>query len=72
MSSPDLPSLPLPDASDSDHQAVRLLFDNTYARLPERFYVRINPTQVATPRLVKLNVELALSLELEPHALASD
>src|SRR5258705_11438328 len=72
MSSPDLPSMPLPDTSDSDRQAVRLGFDNTYARLPERFYARVNPTPVATPRLVKLNLELARSLELDPHALASE
>ena len=50
--------MPLPDTSDSDREAVRLGFDNTYARLPERFYARVNPTPVATPRLVKLNLEL--------------
>ena len=72
MSSPDLRSMLLPDTSDSDPQAVRLGFDNTYARLPERFYARVNPTPVATPRLVKLNLELARSLELDPHALASE
>ena len=64
--------MPLPETSDSDRQAVRLGFDNTYARLPERFYARVNPTPVATPRLVKLNLELARSLELDPHALASE
>src|ERR1700728_3860034 len=72
MSSPDLPSEPLPDTSNSDRQAVRLGFDNTYARLPERFYARVSPTPVATPRLVKLNLELARSLQLDPHALASE
>jgi serine/tyrosine/threonine adenylyltransferase len=72
MSSPDLPSVPLPDTSDSDRQAVRLAFDNTYARLPERFYARLDPTPVATPRLVKLNMELARSLGLDPDALASE
>src|ERR1700729_2716419 len=71
MRSPNLPSMPLSNVSNSD-QAVRLGFDNTYARLPERFYARVNPTPVATPRLVKLNVELARSLELDPHALASE
>ena len=34
-------------------------FDNSYARLPERFYARVSPTAVAAPRLVKLNTELA-------------
>src|SRR6202453_4694745 len=72
MSSPDLRSMLLPDTSDSDPQTVRLRFDNTYARLPERFYARVSPTPVATPRLVKLNLELARSLELDPHALASE
>src|ERR1700727_1891282 len=67
MSSPDLPSMQLPDTSDSDREAVRLGFDNTYARLPERFYARVNPTPVATPRLVKLNLGLARSLELVPQ-----
>jgi uncharacterized protein YdiU (UPF0061 family) len=46
-------------------------FANTYARLPERFYARVNPTPVAAPRLVKLNVELAWNLGLDPEALAS-
>jgi serine/tyrosine/threonine adenylyltransferase len=64
--------MPLPDTSNSDRQAVRLGFDNTYARLPERFYARVSPTPVATPRLVKLNLELARSLQLDPHALASE
>src|SRR5271156_1617156 len=72
MSSPDLPSMPLPDTSNSDRPGVCLGFDNTYARLPERFYARVNPTPVATPRLVKLNLELARRLGLDPHALASE
>src|SRR6201996_9609916 len=46
-------------------------FENTYARLPEHFYARLNPTPVAAPRLVKLNVELARELGLNPEALAS-
>src|ERR1700734_1396938 len=70
MSSLDLPSEPLPDTSNSDRQAVRLGFDNTYARLPERFYARVSPTPVATPRFVKLNLELARSLGLDPDQLA--
>src|ERR1700721_993052 len=72
MSSPDLPSTPLPDTSNSDCQAVRFGFDTTYARLPDRFYARLNPTPVATPALGKLNLGLARSLQLDPQALASD
>jgi serine/tyrosine/threonine adenylyltransferase len=39
-------------------------FENTYARLPERFFARISPTPVAAPRLVRLNEELARELRL--------
>jgi uncharacterized protein YdiU (UPF0061 family) len=46
-------------------------FDNSYARLPERFYARLKPTPVAAPKLVALNRGLAEELELEPDALAS-
>ena len=71
MSSADSSAIALPAASDSDGPAVRFGFDNTYARLPERFYTRINPAPVAAPRLIKVNVELARSLGLDPAALAS-
>jgi uncharacterized protein YdiU (UPF0061 family) len=61
-----------PDASVIASPApVRFAFENTYARLPERFYARLDPTPVAAPRLVKLNVELARNLGLDPDALAS-
>jgi uncharacterized protein YdiU (UPF0061 family) len=46
-------------------------FDNTYARLPDRFFARLAPTPVAAPRLVRLNRELALQLGLDPDRLAS-
>jgi uncharacterized protein YdiU (UPF0061 family) len=47
-------------------------FENSYARLPERFYSRLDPTPVAAPRLVKVNVELARALRLDADALASE
>jgi hypothetical protein len=34
-------------------------FDNSYARLPDRFFARLRPTPVAAPRLVRLNKKLA-------------
>jgi uncharacterized protein YdiU (UPF0061 family) len=46
-------------------------FDNSYARLPERFYASVMPTSVAAPRLVKLNGPLADMLGLDPGLLAS-
>jgi uncharacterized protein YdiU (UPF0061 family) len=44
-------------------------FENSYARLPERFYARLDPTPVAAPRLVRLNAALAECLGLDPAAL---
>ena len=51
--------------------ATFLPFENSYARLPERFYARLAPTQVRAPRLVKLNEALARELGLDPAYLAS-
>jgi uncharacterized protein YdiU (UPF0061 family) len=48
-----------------------LALENSYARLPERFFARLPPTRVAAPRLVKLNVALARDLGLDPDFLAS-
>jgi len=55
----------------TDASGLSLPFDNSYARLPERFYARLPPTPVAAPRLLKLNVALARQLGLDPDALAS-
>lgn len=46
-------------------------FDNSYARLPERFYAKLPPTPVSAPRLLKLNLALAHELGLDPDVLAS-
>ena len=45
-------------------------FDNSYARLPENFYARVNPTPVAAPQLVRVNERLAVRLGLDARALA--
>ena len=45
--------------------------DNSYARLPDRFYARLAPTPVGAPRTLKLNVALARALGLDPDVLAS-
>ena len=50
---------------------LSFVFDNSYARLPERFYARLDPTPVAAPRLLKLNGALAADLGLDAAALAS-
>src|SRR4029077_16312089 len=46
-------------------------FDNSYARLPDRFFARLRPTPVAAPPLVRPNVKLALALGLDPEKLAA-
>ena len=46
-------------------------FDNSYARLPDRFFARLPPTPVAAPRLVRLNEKLAWHLDLDPGKLAA-
>jgi uncharacterized protein YdiU (UPF0061 family) len=48
---------------------IRWPFDNSYARLPERFYARLPPTPVRAPRLIKLNEALACELGLDPRLL---
>ena len=46
-------------------------FDNSYARLPEHFYARLSPTPVADPRIIRVNQDLAVSLNLDPDFLRS-
>jgi protein adenylyltransferase len=46
-------------------------FDNSYARLPDRFYAKLPPTPVAAPRLIRLNTPLARELGLDPDELAT-
>jgi uncharacterized protein YdiU (UPF0061 family) len=44
-------------------------FDNSYANLPEAFYVRQNPVPVRAPELVVFNAPLAQALGLNPDIL---
>lgn len=61
-------SVDLPGASAS---RPLFAFDNSYARLPDRFYARLAPTAVAAPRLIRLNARLAALLGADPGCLAS-
>ncbi|MEH3118930.1 MAG: YdiU family protein [Methylorubrum populi] len=49
--------------------SVPFPFDNSYARLPDRFFARVAPTPVEAPRLVRLNRALAADLGLDPERL---
>lgn len=51
---------------------IQIPFDNSYARLPERFFRRTSPTPVRAPRLIQLNRALAAHLGLDPDWLASN
>ncbi|HYP77440.1 MAG TPA: YdiU family protein [Polyangiaceae bacterium] len=50
---------------------VTIAFDNSYARLPERFFARVLPTRVREPRIIKVNHALAEQLGLDPAQLDS-
>src|SRR6476620_9163111 len=60
-----------PRADYLDDMTFQFPFQNTYARLPERFYARVAPSPVAAPRLIRLNTNLAGELGLDPNWLAS-
>jgi len=47
-------------------------FDNSYARLPSRFYAKVRPTPVARPALLAINDELAATLSLARDELTSE
>jgi len=54
---------------------LRIAFSNSYARLPDHFYARLEPTAVARPRLLLFNAPLAAELgiatdDVRPQELA--
>jgi uncharacterized protein YdiU (UPF0061 family) len=50
---------------------MNILFDNTYARLPERFFAKQPPARVPEPKLVRLNLALAAKLSMDAAWLQS-
>jgi uncharacterized protein YdiU (UPF0061 family) len=52
--------------------AEPLTLANSYLRLPEACYARIEPTAVSNPQLLRLNRPLAEELGLDPDALAAE
>lgn len=59
-----------PDARNET--AAAFGFDNSYARLPERFYAKVAPSPAKAPELVRLNRPLAETLGLDADAFAGD
>ena len=50
---------------------MNILFDNTYARLPERFFAKQKPARVPEPKLIRLNLGLAAKLSIDTDWLKS-
>ncbi|MDE2792923.1 MAG: YdiU family protein [Paracoccaceae bacterium] len=48
-----------------------LPFDNSYARLPDRFFARVRPEPPPDPSLIRLNAELAALMGIDTGWLAS-
>src|SRR6056297_631596 len=67
------PEFPTQDtgALANDTAIGGFVFDNSYARLPERFHAKLPPAPVETPRLIRLNHALAEELGLDAQALDS-
>ncbi len=59
------------ELGSSKPELMAIPFDNSYARLPERFYARVAPTPVARPALLQVNRRLAEQLGVDPDELAS-
>jgi len=71
MSAAEVPADVSPSSPSGTERRPFFRFSNTYTNLPERFYARIAPAVVTRPQLVKLNVPLALALNLDPDLLRS-
>jgi serine/tyrosine/threonine adenylyltransferase len=50
---------------------MNIRFDNTYAKLPERFFAKQKPARVAEPKLIRINVGLAARLSIDADWLKS-
>lgn len=55
--------------ANGDDMAFDFHFDNSYGRLPDRFFTRMAPTPVSAPGLIAVNAPLAEALGLDARAL---
>ena len=51
---------------------MKIAFNNSYARLPEAFFLPARPTPVAAPGIIRVNRDLAVLLGLDPDWLESE
>jgi uncharacterized protein YdiU (UPF0061 family) len=61
-----------PDMTATTAMTAQISFDNSYARLPGRFYAKQDAAPVAAPALIKVNHGLASRLGLDPASLETD
>ena len=59
------------DRGVTGHASMNILFDNTYAQLPERFFAKQKPARVPEPKLIRLNLGLAAKLSIDTDWLKS-
>jgi len=64
-------SYPLGSDLGTGLDTMAIAFDNSYSRLPARFYAQVAPTKVREPQIVKLNHSLATLLGLDDELLDS-
>ena len=50
---------------------MNIPFDNTYAKLPERFFAKQEPAHVPEAKLIRFNRELAAKLSIDADWLES-
>lgn len=50
---------------------MNIPFNNSYVKLPERFYARVHPATVPAPSLIKANERLAKTLSIDANWLQS-
>jgi len=53
-------------------KSLAIQFDNSYAQLPDEFYVKQAPALVSRPELIALNDELATQLGIAPSVLRTE
>ena len=53
------------------HDSMNISFDNTYAKLPERFFAKQKPAHVPKPKLIRLNRELVEKFSIDVEWLES-
>lgn len=51
---------------------MEIAFDNTYRRLPDRFFAEVRPASVPAPRMIRVNRPLAEELGIDPDWLESE